>query len=96
MHRRRLQVDNLHRLLNLVEPFPSCRLGFELSIYVHPRIVAKASAESAGEKKDSPKPLNIKGKTVAIVGSGASGIEAAEWAVEKGAGKVLLLARFVL
>ncbi|OCB87566.1 FAD/NAD-binding domain-containing protein [Sanghuangporus baumii] len=61
----------------------------------------KASTESldedtdGGKGKDSegPKPLNIKGKTVAIVGSGASGVEAAEWAVEKGAGKVLLLAR---
>ncbi|KAL5501120.1 hypothetical protein ACEPAH_9507 [Sanghuangporus vaninii] len=46
-----------------------------------------------GKDSEGPKPLNIKGKTVAIVGSGASAVEAAEWAVEKGAGKVLLLAR---
>ena len=39
------------------------------------------------------RPLDVKGKTVAIVGSGASGVEAAEWAIEKGASKVYLLAR---
>ncbi|KAI5121520.1 hypothetical protein M0805_002581 [Coniferiporia weirii] len=42
---------------------------------------------------ESPAPLSVKGKTVAIIGSGASGVEAAEWAVEKGAKKVLMLAR---
>lgn len=45
------------------------------------------------EPKEQGGPLNVRGKTVAIVGSGASGVEAAEWAVEKGAGKVYLLAR---
>lgn len=54
--------------------------------------------EEKVEEKDStsPKPLNVRGKTVAIIGSGASAIEAAEWAVEKGVGKILILARLVL
>ncbi|KAH8111650.1 FAD/NAD-binding domain-containing protein [Phellopilus nigrolimitatus] len=54
----------------------------------------KSGNERRKEKgSESATPLTIHGKTVAIVGSGASGIEAAEWATEKGAGKVLLLAR---
>ncbi|EJD00301.1 FAD/NAD-binding domain-containing protein [Fomitiporia mediterranea MF3/22] len=51
------------------------------------------SNKGKGREQGRPKPLNIKGKTIAIVGSGASGVEAAEWAVEKGAKKVFLLAR---
>lgn len=39
--------------------------------------------------------LDVHGKTVVIIGSGASGVEAAEWAIEKGADKILLLARSV-
>ena len=42
---------------------------------------------------DKPKPLDVKGKTIAIIGSSASGVEAAEWAASKGAGKVYILAR---
>ena len=45
--------------------------------------------------KEQTGPLNVRGKTVAIVGSGASGVEAAEWAVEKGAERVYLLARYL-
>jgi len=37
--------------------------------------------------------FDVKGKTMVVVGSGASGVEAAEWAVEKGADKVWILAR---
>lgn len=48
-----------------------------------------------GSQEDSHEPLDVKGKTIAIIGSGASGIEAAEWAVQKGAGKVYILARSV-
>ena len=60
--------------------------------------VNKTSEELKGEQnrgKDISKPLDIHRKTIAIVGSGASGIEAAEWAVEKGAKKVYLLSRCV-
>jgi len=41
----------------------------------------------------SKEPFDVKGKTMIIVGSGASSVEAAEWAVEKGADKVWILAR---
>ena len=60
--------------------------------------VNKTSEELKGEQnrgKDISKPLDIHRRTIAIVGSGASGIEAAEWAVEKGAKKVYLLSRCV-
>lgn len=64
----------------------------------------KASIDSDDEQQEkqeekessNPKPLNVRGKTVAIIGSGASAIEAAEWAVEKGVGKILILARLVI
>lgn len=42
---------------------------------------------------DQLKPEEIKGKRVVVVGSGASGVEAAELAVAKGAGNIKVLAR---
>lgn len=50
----------------------------------------ESSGYSNGHSKES---FDVRGKTMIIVGSGASGVEAAEWAVEKGADKVWILAR---
>lgn len=46
--------------------------------------------EPADEKKRS---FSAEGKQVVVIGSGASGVEAAEWAVEKGAKGVWVMAR---
>ncbi len=50
----------------------------------------KTNGHANGHSKE---PFDVKGKTMIIVGSGASSVEAAEWAVEKGADKVWILAR---
>ena len=67
---------------------------------------APGPAPSEIEEQDQPPPVppkagepgdgkySVEGKSVVVVGSGASGVEAAEWAVEKGASRVVLLARW--
>lgn len=51
------------------------------------------SGNSGSHKKRNGGPLDVSGKTVAVVGSGASGVEAAEWALAQGAARAVILAR---
>lgn len=50
-------------------------------------------ANDHARNREKTRPLDVRGKTVVVIGSGASGVEAAEWAFEKGAGNIYLLAR---
>lgn len=40
--------------------------------------------------------FSVKGKSVVVIGGGASAIEAAEWALEMGAERIVLLARYAV